>query len=97
MRLAVCLTICLTAMLTNAVQTHAQAPSARPAYCVNHSADFYPYTGEPCKSGYQVGPGNCRGTDGRVVAVPRDQCAAMAGTLELPVESGRPRSPANSN
>jgi len=21
---------------------------------VNHSADFYPYTGEPCKSGYQL-------------------------------------------
>ncbi len=28
-----------------------------------------PYTGEPCKSGYQLGSGNCRKTDGRLVAV----------------------------
>jgi hypothetical protein len=37
---------------------------------VNRDADFYPYTGEPCKSGYQLGSGNCRKTDGRMVAVP---------------------------
>jgi hypothetical protein len=48
---------------------------------VNCSADFYPYTGEPCKSGYQLGSGNCRESDGHV---PRDQCVAMAGTVELP-------------
>jgi hypothetical protein len=63
------------------------------AYCVNRSGDFYPYRGEPCKSGYQLGAGNCRKTDGRMVAVPREQCDAMAGTVELPIEGGRLQSP----
>jgi hypothetical protein len=58
---------------------------------VNRSADFYPYTGEPCKSGYQIGSGNCRKTDGHVVAVTKERCVAMAGTLELPFEGGRPK------
>jgi hypothetical protein len=55
MRLAACLTICLMPMLANAAQKDAQAPSDPQAYCVNRNADFYPYTGEPCKSGYQLG------------------------------------------
>lgn len=90
MRLVACLTMCLMPILANAAQTDAQAPSDPQAYCVNRSADFYPYTGEPCKSGYQLGSGNCRKTDGRIVAVPREQCVAMAGTVELPFEGGRP-------
>ena len=85
MRLVACLTMCLMPIL-NAAQ--AQAPSDPQAYCVNRGADFYPYTGEPCKSGYQLGSGNCRKTDGRMVAVPREQCIAMAGTVELPFEGG---------
>src|SRR6516162_9086670 len=88
MRLVACLTLCLMPILANAAQTEAQAPSDPQAYCVNRSADFYPYTGEPCKSGYQVGLGNCRKSDGRMVAVPREQCVAMAGTVELPFEGG---------
>jgi hypothetical protein len=64
MRLVACLTMCLMLMLANATQTDAQAPSDPQAYCVNRDADFYPYTGEPCKSGYQLGLGNCRKTDG---------------------------------
>ena len=70
----------------NAPQQDGQAPSDPQAYCVNRNADFYPYTGEPCKSGYQLGSGNCRKTDGRMVTVPREQCVAMAGTVELPFE-----------
>ena len=89
MRLAVCLTMCLMLILANAAQTDAQAPSDPQAYCVNRDADFYLYSGEPCKSGYQLGSGNCRKTDGRMVAVSREQCAAMAGTVELQFESGR--------
>ena len=89
MRLVACLTMCLMPILANA-QTDAQAPSDPQAYCVNRSADFYLYTGEPCKSGYQLGLGNCRKSDGRMVAVPREQCLAMAGTVELPVEDGIP-------
>ena len=89
MRLVVYLTMCLMPTLVNAAQTGAQAPSDPQAYCVNRSADFYAYTGEPCKSGYQLGSGNCRKTDGRMVAVPREQCVAMAGTVELPLERGR--------
>jgi hypothetical protein len=74
MRLVACLTMCLMPILANAA--HAQAPSDPQGYCVNRSADFYPYTGEPCKSGYQLG-----------VAVPREQCAAMDGTKAEEVSS----------
>jgi hypothetical protein len=84
-----CLTMCLMPILANAAQTDAQAPSDPQAYCVNRSADFYRYAGEPCKSGYQLGSGNGRKTDGRMVAVPREQCLAMAGRVELPFEGGR--------
>jgi hypothetical protein len=98
MRFAARLTICLPAMLASAAQPNAQIsaqpPSEPQAYCVNRSAEFYPYTGEPCKSGYQLGPGNCRKTDGRTVAVTKEQCVAMSGTVELPVEGGRrPQTP----
>jgi hypothetical protein len=51
MRLVACLTVCLTPILVNAAQTDAQAQSDSQAYCVNRSADFYPYAGEPGKSG----------------------------------------------
>ena len=88
MRLVACLTMCLMPILANADQTGAQAPSDPQGYCVNRGADFYPYTGEPCKRGYQLGSGNCRKTDGRMVAVPREQCVSMAGTVELPFEGG---------
>src|SRR5438874_8654633 len=71
------LSACLMPILASA--GHAQTPSDPQSYCVNRSAEFYPYTGEPCKSGYQLGPGNCRKTDGSIVAVPREQCVAMAG------------------
>ena len=86
MRLVARLTLCLMPIMANAAQTDAQTPSDRQAYCVNRSADFYPYTGEPCKSGYQLGSGNCRETNGGVVAVPREECLAQNGTVELPVE-----------
>jgi hypothetical protein len=89
MRLVACLTMFLMPILANAAQMDAQAPSDPQAYCVNRSADFYPYMGEPCKSGYQLGSGNCRKTDGRMVAVPREQCDAMDGIVELPFEGGR--------
>jgi hypothetical protein len=88
MRLVACLTMCLMPILANAAQTGAQAPSDPQGYCVNRSADFYPYTGEPCKRSYQLGPGNCRKTDGRMVAVSSEECVSMAGTVELPFEGG---------
>ncbi|WP_214673650.1 hypothetical protein, partial [Escherichia coli] len=80
-RLLACLTMCLMLILANAAQTGAQAPSDSQGYCVNSSADFYPYMGEPCKSGYRLGSGNCRRADGRMVAVPREECLAQAGTI----------------
>jgi hypothetical protein len=83
MRLLACLTICLMLILANAAQTGAQAPSDPQAYCVNGGADFYPFAGEPCKSGYQLGSGNCRRTDGVMIAVPREECLARAGTVEV--------------
>lgn len=92
MRLIACVTMCLLPILADAAQ---MAPQTDPqAYCVNLSADFYPYTGGPCKSGYQLGSGNCRETNGRVVAVPREECLAKAGTVELPFEHGIPPGPA---
>ena len=83
MRVVACLTLCLMPIMANAAQTNTQAPSDPQAYCLNHSADFYPYTGEPCKGGYQLGSGNCRKSDGRMVAVPREECLAQAGTVEI--------------
>ena len=83
MRLVACLTMCLMLILANAAQTGAQAPSDPQAYCVNGGADFYPFAGDPCKSGYQLGPGNCRKSDGRMVAVPSEECLAQAGTVEV--------------
>jgi hypothetical protein len=83
MRLVACLAMCLILILANAAQTGAQAPSGPQVYCVNGSTDFYPYTGEPCKSGYQLGSGNCRKSDGHMVAVPREECLAQAGTVEV--------------
>ena len=94
MRLIACVTTCLVPILADAAQMAPQTSSDRQAYCVNRSADFYPYTGEPCKSGYQLGSGNCRKTNGRIVAVPREECLAQDGTVELPVEDGIPPGPA---
>jgi hypothetical protein len=93
MRLIACVTTCLVPILAAAAQMAPQTSSDRQAYCVSRSADFYRYTGEPCKSGYQLGSGNCRKTNGRIVAVPREECLAQAGTIELPVEDGIPRAP----
>ena len=93
MRLLACLTMCLMLILANVAQTGAQAPSDPQAYCVNGGADFYLFTGEPCKSGYQLGSGNCRRIDGVMVAVPREECLAQAGTVELPFEGGIRPSP----
>ena len=83
MRFVACVTMCLMAILASVAQTNAQAPSDPQGYCVNPSADFYPYTGEPCKGGYLLGSGNCRKSDGRMVAVPREGCLAQAGTVEV--------------
>jgi hypothetical protein len=83
MRLIAWLTMCLMLTLASVAQTNAQAPSDPQGYCVNPSADFYPYTGEPCKGGYQLGSGNCRKSDGRIVAVSREECLAQAGTVEV--------------
>ena len=94
MRLIACVTACLLPILPAAAQMAPQTSSDRQAYCVNRSADFYPYTGEPCKSGYQLGSGNCRKTNGRIVAVPREECLAQGGTVELPSEDGIPPGPA---
>jgi hypothetical protein len=95
MRLFACLTMCLIPIFAQAAQTDDQAPSESPsepqAYCVNRSADFYPYMGEPCKSGYQLGSGNCRKADGLMVAVSKEQCVAMGGLVALPFEGGRSR------
>ena len=84
MRLVACLTpLCLMPLMANAAQTDTPAPSDPQAYCLNSSGDFYLYAGEPCKSGYQLGSGNCRKTNGRIVAVPKEECLAQAGTVEL--------------
>jgi hypothetical protein len=95
MRVVACLAMCLILILANAAQAGAQAPSTPQAYCLNGSADFYPYAGEPCKSGYQLGSGNCRKSDGRMVAVPSEECLAQAGTVEehfFTIEPPRPPS-----
>ena len=91
MRVIACLAVCLILFAAHAAQSQ---PASEPqAYCVSLSTDFYPYSGKPCKSGYQLGPGNCRNASGQMVAVTREQCLEMAGTLELPIEQGVPPRP----
>jgi hypothetical protein len=91
MRLVAYLTVCVIPIVANAAPTESQLAADPQAYCVNRGAEFYPYTGEPCKSGYQLGSGNCRKADGYWAAVPREQCLAMDGTVVLPFELGRER------
>src|SRR4051812_14256660 len=71
----------------------AQTAAAGRSYCVNAAADFYEYTGGPCRSGYQLGPGNCRMPDGGFRAVPADTCSGLGGMIALPappaLDSGR--------
>jgi len=85
-----CLTLCLMPILANAAQTGAQASSA---YCVNPHADFYPYRASLAKAGHQLGLGNCRKTDERMVAAPIEQCVVIAGTSELPFEPAAAAAP----
>jgi hypothetical protein len=80
----------LMAISQSGAQTDPPAPSDPQAYCVNRGGDFYPYTGDPCKTGYQLGPGNCRKADGRMVAVAKEQCVAMGGLIALPFEGEPP-------
>ncbi|MGB6175576.1 MAG: hypothetical protein WBF43_04385 [Methylocella sp.] len=91
MRLINFVAVGLMPIVVNAAQTNTQASSDRQAYCVNRSADFYPYSGKPCSSGFQLGPGNCRRTDGRIIAVSKKQCIEISGTIEIPFEGGRPK------
>jgi len=86
MRVTACVAVFLISFAAHPAQS--QAASERHAYCVNFSGDFYPYSGEPCKSGYQLGPGNCRNASGQIVAVARKQCLKMGGTLQLQIEQG---------
>jgi len=88
MRLAACLAICLMPTMASTAQEGDQGPANPGAYCVDGSAAFYRYTGEPCKTGYELGLGNCRTTSGRMVAAPREQCVGTGGTIELPFERG---------
>jgi hypothetical protein len=83
-RVIACFAVCLISF-----DAHAAEPQPQ-SYCVNLSADFYPYTGKPCKSGYQLGPGNCRNASGEMVAVTREQCLKMGGAVELQIEQGAP-------
>ena len=62
----------------------------RPGHYTREAVMRYGYTGKPCKSGYQLGPGNCRKADGRMVAVAKEQCVGMGGLVALPFEGGRP-------
>ena len=103
MRSLICLGICLglcSALIAGATiaaepNPPSQNPSEPQAYCVNRDAEFYPYEGKPCKDGYQVGPGNCRKSDGHLAAIKKTECLAMGGVIELPSESGVKPSPAN--
>lgn len=87
MRSVICVSLCLvfaTAALASQPTADVKAPSEPQAYCVNARAAFYPYAGEPCKAGYQLGQGNCIRADGRWVAVARSLCRIMAGRVVLP-------------
>jgi hypothetical protein len=66
------------------------ATPAKPAYCINDDAEFYPYkSGDNCKKGYQLGEGNCRLKDGDLVAVAKTECVKMGGDVSLPAPAVR--------
>ena len=51
MRLIACVTTCLVPILADAAQFAPQTSTDySQAYCVNRSADFYPYTVNPAKA-----------------------------------------------
>jgi hypothetical protein len=79
MRLVVWFAMSLMLTLANA----ADAPSDPQAYCVNQSADFYPYTGEPCKSGYQLGADS--GPSRTVIPTDRGQRSGDCGQFPMSV------------
>jgi hypothetical protein len=56
-----------------------QPVSGRPAYCVNAAGEFYVYTGDLCRSGYQLGPGNCLLPGAELIAVSRAECLRRGG------------------
>src|SRR5262249_25284365 len=58
-------------------QPSIQAPRTSPRIVHGAMRTLGPYTGEPCKTGYQLRSGNCRITDGRMVAVPREIVATF--------------------
>lgn len=62
----------------------AEKPSEPQAYCINQKAEFYPYTGENCKEGYQLGKHTCRKPDGQPVLLSWRECEAVSGNVELP-------------
>jgi hypothetical protein len=54
------------------------------AYCINANAEFYPYAGDPCSTGYQLGTHNCRLPSGELHLVSRVDCQNMGGLVALP-------------
>jgi hypothetical protein len=62
--------------------------SDRSAYCINASAEFYRYTGDPCQTGYQLGTHNCRLPNGDFVLVSRNDCETRGGLLASPAPAG---------
>jgi hypothetical protein len=71
-----------------------QPVSGRPAYCVNAGGEFYVYTGELCRSGFQLGPGNCLLPGAELVALPRNECLRQRGMPAMPDGSAPvPRAP----
>jgi len=53
-------------------------------YCVNVQADFYEYQGGTCRSGYRLGPGNCRLPDGSIRALLPAVCRERGGMQAMP-------------
>jgi hypothetical protein len=62
----------------------APEPASARSYCINAEADFYEYDGGTCRSGYQLGAGNCWLADGSFRAVPREACRELGGMIALP-------------
>jgi len=79
------ITLGLAVLANNAAAAPpAEKPSQPQAYCISEKAEFYPYTGENCKEGYQLGSHNCRRPDGATVLISWKECEAVSGNIELP-------------
>jgi hypothetical protein len=71
------------------VETAAQDANSG-AFCINQQAEYYPYTGGVCRTGYQLGTHNCRTPDGELHMMAPADCRRAGGLNAHPAPAAAP-------